>query len=500
MEHQTYKMTFRRLGIDAQHEHFVYMREDCQVSISEGFQALTRIYITSGNRSVVASLNVIKTDLLRQGEISLSESAVQSLHVKDGETIRVSHLHPIKSLNYVRSKIYGNSLSFKELQNIVQDIVQGNYSNIHLSAFITACAGDRMKTEEIISLTEAMIKSGQKIRWNRSIIVDKHCVGGLPGNRTTPIIVSIVTAFGLTMPKTSSRAITSPAGTADTMEVITNVNLTMQQIKKVVNKEGGCIAWGGVARLSPADNILIKVEKALDIDSEGQLIASVLSKKVAAGSNHVIIDMPVGQTAKLRSIDTAKKLKVEMEKVANAIGLKLKGIITDGSQPIGRGIGPALEARDVLAVLRNEPDAALDLKERALLLAGEILELSGKVKSKHGNEEARHILESGRAYEKFTAICKAQGELKEPKLAKYKHEIKACQAGVIASIDNRRLAKIAKLAGAPNNEASGIDFLAPIGTRVEQEQVLYVIYAESEGALNYALEYYYSQENILIIK
>lgn len=499
MEHQSNKLIFKRLGIHTQHEHFAYMREDCHVCISEGFEALTRIRITNGKKSIVASLNVIRSEILEPGEISLSESAIASLGVKEGETITASHLHPINSLSYVRSKIYGNTLSPEELKEIVQDIVYGNYSNIHLSAFITACAGNRMETEEIISLTQAMIVSGQRIKWNGKMIVDKHCIGGLPGNRTTPIVVSIVTAFGLTMPKTSSRAITSPAGTADTMEVMTNVNLTMEQIKKVVEKEGGCIVWGGTAKLSPADDMLIKVEKALDIDSEGQLIASVLSKKVAAGSNHAIIDMPVGETAKLRSIDAANELKVEMEKVAHAIGLKLKVVITDGSQPVGRGIGPALEARDILAVLRNEPQAPLDLKERALLLAGEILELSGKVESGDGNDKARELLESGKAYEKFMAICKAQGGFSEPKLAKYQHEIKAEQAGTIAKVDNRRLAKIAKLAGAPDDKASGVDYLTPIGTKVEKGETLYVIHAQSKGELDYALEYYHSQKDILTI-
>lgn len=499
MEHQTNKLIFKSLGIHTQHEHFAYMREDCHVCVSEGFEALTRIRITYGQKSIVASLNVIRSEILQPGEFSLSESAVTSLGIKEGETITVSHLNQINSLSYVRSKIYDNRLTSSELTAIIKDIVQGNYSNIHLAAFITACAGNRMLTEEIISLTEAMIASGQRIHWEKDMIVDKHCVGGLPGNRTTPIVVSIVTAFGLTMPKTSSRAITSPAGTADTMEVMTNVNLSLEQIKKVVKKEGGCIVWGGTAKLSPADDILIKIEKALDIDSEGQLIASVLSKKVAAGSNHAIIDMPVGETAKLRSIDAANELKVEMEKVAHAIGLKLKVVITDGSQPVGRGIGPALEARDILSVLRNETNSPADLKERALLLAGEILELSGKVESGDGNDKAWELLECGKAYEKFIAICKAQGGFNEPNLAKYQHPIKAEHAGIIVKVDNRKLAKIAKLAGAPENKAAGVDFLTPIDTKVEKGQTLYVIHAESKGELEYALEYYHSQKDILTI-
>ena len=485
-----YELKFKRLGINTQHEHIVYMREDCHVCKSEGFEALTRIVVANGDQQIVANLNIIRSELLSTGEISLSESGIKALNVKGGDQLQVSHFHAIASLSYVRSKIYGNELTAEQLESIINDIVAGNYSNVHLSAFITACAGNRLNTNEIINLTKAMINSGQQINWNKEIVVDKHCIGGLPGNRTTPIVVSIVTAFGLTMPKTSSRAITSPAGTADTMEVITPVNLTTEQIKRVVNQEGGCIVWGGTAQLSPADDMLIRIEKALDIDSEGQLIASVLSKKVAAGSNYVIIDIPVGETAKVRRNEDAVQLKIEMEKVAHAIGLKMKVIITDGAQPVGRGIGPALEARDILAVLNNEENAPVDLKERALVLAGELLELSGKIAVGQGYEKARDILTSGKAFDKFKAICLAQGGFKEPQLAKYQHEIKAENKGIVSNIDNRKLAKLAKLAGAPENKAAGVDFFTPLGTLLEKGQTMYVVHAESKGELNYALDYY----------
>lgn len=500
MEYKNSKLRFKRLGINTQHEHVVYMREDCHVCTSEGFEALTRIRITSDDgNSIVANLNIIQSDLLKPGEVSLSESAIKSLKISEGEVIRVSHLHAIESLSYLRSKIYGNALSSDEMKDIVNDIVSGNYSNVHLSAFITACAGKRLSTQEIMYLTNAMISSGQRFEWERDVIVDKHCIGGLPGNRTTPIIVSIITAYGLTMPKTSSRAITSPAGTADTMEVMTDVNLTMDEIRQVVKKEGGCIVWGGTAELSPADDILIKIEKALDIDSEGQLIASVLSKKVAAGSTHVVIDMPVGPTAKLRTNEAAFELKTQMEKVAAAINLKLKVIISDGTQPVGRGVGPALEARDILMVLRNDENAPSDLKERAILLAGELLELSGALPNGRGAVAARDILESGEAYDKFVAICKAQGGFHEPEFAEYRYEIIAEQKGIVTDVDNRKIAKLAKLAGAPNSKSSGVDFFVKLGATIEIGQVLYVIHAETEGELNYAIEYYESQSSIITI-
>jgi thymidine phosphorylase len=312
-------------------------------------------------------------------------------------------------------------------------------------------------------------------------------------------VVAIVVAYGLTMPKTSSRAITSPSGTADTMEVFTNVTLSSEEIKNVVESEGGCIVWGGTAQLSPADDVLIKIEKALDIDSEGQLIASVLSKKAAAGSTHVIIDIPVGETAKVRSTKMAQQLQEHMETVGKAVGLKVKVVITDGTQPVGKGIGPTLEAIDILKVLKNEADAPKDLLERALFLAGELLELSGKVEKGKGYKTAQKVLESGKAYKKFIAICKAQGRFSKPVLAPYKIEIRAKNSGILERIDNRKIAKLAKLSGAPQSKSAGISLNVHLNDKIEKDQLLYTLYAESKGELNYAMDYKNNHNDIITI-
>lgn len=499
MEIKSNILKYRFLGIHTQNENVVYMREDCHVCISEGFEALTRIRISNLSTSVIASLHIITSDMLRHGEIGLSQTASKKLKVSEGETLYVSHLEPIDSLSHVRAKIYNQRLDYKAYKDIITDIIEGDYSNIHLSAFITACAGDRMDLDEISDLTKAMITSGKQLDWKKQIVMDKHCIGGLPGNRTTPIVVAIVAAYGLSMPKTSSRAITSAAGTADTMEVLTNVTLSAEEIRDVVEKEGGCIVWGGTAQLSPADDILIKVEKALDIDSEGQLIASVLSKKVAAGSTHVVIDIPVGETAKVRSIEMAEKLKEHMETVGKAIGLYIKVVITDGRQPIGKGIGPNLEANDVLSVLRNELYAPQDLKERGLMLAGALLELSGTVDNGKGQDTAKQLLESGQAYKKFEAICKAQGRFSKTYVAPYQFEVHAPKFGKIKKIDNRKIAKLAKLSGAPQSKTAGILLNVHLEEEIEKGQLLYTLYAESTGELNYALEYYENHDDIIQI-
>ncbi|HNP94369.1 MAG TPA: thymidine phosphorylase family protein [Cyclobacteriaceae bacterium] len=500
MNVQHNQLRLKRLGINAQNEYLVFMRKDCPVCHSEGFEALSRIKVSKGDRTVVASLIVWDDQLqLDHDQLSLSDSAVDALGANEGDLLVLSHLDALDSMSDVRKKIYGHRLNQVEFDRIVKDVVNRNLSNIQLSAFLASCTGDSLNKDEVIALTRSMINVGFKLNWGQQKVYDKHCIGGLPGNRTTPLVVSIIAAAGLTIPKTSSRAITSPAGTADTMEVMTNVNLTTEQMKEVVRQEGGCLAWGESVQLSPADDILIRVEKALDIDSEGQMIASVLSKKAAAGSTGVVIDIPVGPTAKVRSLETASHLSDKMVAVGKAIGLNVEIVVTDGTQPVGRGIGPALEARDVLSVLRNEDKAPLDLRERAVALAGKLLEMSGKVVKGEGDKQAMEILVTGVAYEKFLAICNAQGYFTEPGTAPYKYEVKALVSGKVTGIDNRKLAKVAKLAGAPSAVTAGVLLLTPLGTLVQKDDLLYEIHAESNGELDYALDFLRTQTDIVKI-
>lgn len=495
-----HELNLIRIGIDTHQETVVYMRADCPVCKSEGFEAHTRIQVHVGARSIIATLNIVYGSLLSPGEAGLSEIAWKLLNPDENDKAIFTHAPSLDSLSKVRTKIYGHRLDESALNDIIQDVALGRYSDVHLASFITSCAGDALDIDEITYLTKAMVNVGESLQWSKPIIVDKHCIGGLPGNRTTPIVVAIVCAFGLTMPKTSSRAITSPAGTADMMEVLTPVNLSLEKMQRVVNQEGGCIVWGGAVHLSPADDIMIRIERALDLDSEGQMIASVLSKKKAAGSSHVIIDIPMGKTAKVRDQEMARKISYAMEVVGERIGLKVRTVITDGSYPIGRGIGPALEAKDVLAVLRNEKEAPLDLKEKALSLAGQIIELSGEVSEGMGLKSAEEILSSGQAWNKFKSICEAQGGFYEPGTSTKTKVIEAKKSGVLHSIDNRQLSRVAKLAGAPHDKTAGVYLQVRHGDYVEEGEPLFTLHAESTGELQYALEYISRHNDIFVFK
>ncbi|HET7595631.1 MAG TPA: thymidine phosphorylase, partial [Burkholderiales bacterium] len=386
-------LRLRRLGIDTYDEPVIYMRADCPVCRAEGFASHSRVVVTLNGVSIVATLNIVTSDLLAIDEASLSESAWLLARAREGDSVMLSHPEPVESLSHVRAKLYGRRLDAAAITAIVNDVAALRYSDIHLAAFVSSCAGERLDAAETIALTRAMVDAGERITWAQRPIVDKHSVGGLPGNRTTPIVVAIAAAAGLVMPKTSSRSITSPAGTADTMETLAPVDLDVPAMRRVVEREGGCVVWGGAMHLSPADDILIRVERPLDIDSEGQMVASILSKKCAAGSTHVVIDMPVGATAKVRDAASARSLSTRLMEVGAALGLVVRIVATDGVQPVGRRIGPALEARDVVAVLERAADAPADLRQRALRLAAEVLELDGATPPGAGSALAAAILD-----------------------------------------------------------------------------------------------------------
>lgn len=493
------KLVLVRLGIDPQQEMVVYIHEDCYICKTEGIESHRQVRVKLNDQSIIASLNVVRSSILKSNEVGLSESAWIRLGAKENDSVQLSHISPITSIKHVRAKIYGHPIDSQGYQEIVRDIVSGKYSNIHLASFITACAGNNMSQAEVVSLTKAMINTGQVLHWDYPMVMDKHSVGGIPGNRTTPIVVPIVAAAGCIIPKTSSRAITSPAGTADTVETMTPVDLNVTQIRKVIEKEGGCMVWGGSMSLSPADDIIIRVERALDLDPVGQMIASVLSKKSAVGATHIVIDVPVGSTAKVRTDDMFYKLKEFLITVGMALGLNIKVLNTDGSQPIGVGVGPALEAKDIISVLNNTATAPVDLKNKAILIAGTLLEFQQNIHPGEGEKLARTLLESGAALKKFYAICEAQGGFRAPPTAPFTHEVLASHSGTVKQIDNRNLSMVAKLAGAPHDAAAGIEFYAKLGDKVEKNQLLFRIHAQHKGALAYSLEFARSQPDIIQI-
>ncbi|WP_166836251.1 thymidine phosphorylase family protein [Rheinheimera pleomorphica] len=488
---KTMQLTLKRVGIDTYRENVAYLHRDCDIYRAEGFQALAKIEVQANGKRILASLNVVDdTSIVGCQQLGLSEEAFSMLGAGDGSAVTVSPAEPARSIPALHRKIAGERLTADDFNRIVQDIANHRYSKIELTAFVVACNQGELDREEVFFLSDAMSKVGRHLDWHEHPVVDKHCIGGIPGNRTSMLVVPIVAAHGMLCPKTSSRAITSPAGTADTMELLANVDMPFTQLTDIVHRHRGCLAWGGSSDLSPADDVLISVERPLSIDSPGQMVASILSKKVAAGSTHLLLDIPLGPTAKVRSMPEAQKLRKLFEFVAKRMGITIDVVITDGRQPVGRGIGPALEARDVMRVLQNHELAPNDLRQKALRLAGRMLEFAPDVRGGDGFAIARDILDSGRALSKMQDIIAAQGkndfDPDAPPLSKLSFDVSAPDSGTVIGIDNVQLARIARSAGAPRAKGSGVDLMVKLGEPVTKGQLLYRVYAAFPTELEFA--------------
>ena len=485
------QLATRRIGIDTYHENVAYLHRDCAVYRAEGFQALSKISVHANGQRILATLNVVD-DLSIVGcdELGLSEDAFAQLGVEDGHTASLWHAEQPASIAALNRKIGGERLDQQEFSAVIRDIAARRYSKIELTAFIVSTHRNELDREEVYFLTQAMVASGHKLQWHEPLVLDKHCIGGIPGNRTSMLVVPIVAEHGLLCPKTSSRAIPSPAGTADTMEVLARVELGLRELGDIVRAQRGCLAWGGTADLSPADDVLISVERPLGIDSPGQMVASILSKKIAAGSSHLLLDIPIGPSAKVHTMVQAQRLRRLFEYVASRMDLSLEVVITDGRQPIGQGIGPVLEARDVMRVLHNDPLAPADLREKSLRLAGRMIECDPRVRGGQGQAIARDILDSGRALARMNAIIQAQGtngfDYRRPQLGERNFVVSAPCAGVVTGIDNLQLARIAGLAGAPKVKVAGVDLLRKLGQTVTAGEPLYRVHARYPADLEFA--------------
>lgn len=443
-----------------------------------------RIIVSNRKIQIRAILDV--TSSIKKNTVELFAETWDQLKIKSGDKIKISICEKPISVTYIKEKLFGTPLSTEKINEIVKDIVEDDLSDIELTYFVSGCFCNGLSDRETADLTRAIVKYGNRLVFKDKFVVDKHCIGGVPGNRTTLVVVPIIIAAGLRMPKTSSRSITSPSGTGDTMEILANVKNDAKKLYKIAQQVGGFITWGGGVDLAAADDYMIRVRHPLSLDPEGMLLASIMAKKYSVSANHVLIDVPIGETVKIKTKKDAQHLRKRFLKIAHLLGMKARVIITDGSQPIGRGIGPLLEAIDILKVLKNEKDAPQDLKEKSVMMAGILLELCKKARKGWGEKIAQEILESGAAWKKMQDIIRAQGAKRIPSLANSFYDLKTAKKGIIRKIDNKQISHICRIAGAPKDVKAGIFIYKKLKEKVKKGQVLYRIYANSPERLKYA--------------
>ncbi|MDY1590910.1 MAG: AMP phosphorylase [Methanofastidiosum sp.] len=455
-----------------------------------GVRRLDRVNVKLGKGDFVAVVDLTEK-IVAKGQIGIYEHACKKLDLSCNINAEVTLAPPPDSVHFIKKKLDGYSLAEEEIFDIIQDTVENRLSDVELSAFVSAIYTRGLANEEVIDLITSMVNTGETLNIKRKPIFDKHCIGGVPGNRTTMAIVPILGAAGLTIPKTSSRAISSAAGTTDTMEVFCDVSFHKDEIEKIVEKIGCCIVWGGGVDLAIADDKLIKIRNPLGLDPQSLLLASILAKKKASGSEKVVIDIPVSKNAKIKDMEVARKLARDFISLGEMLEMEIKCMITYGGKPVGRGIGPALEAIDVLNVLDGK--GPQDLREKSCEIAGLLFEMGGKAQRGLGKEIAEKMIDSGKALSKFREIIAEQGG--DPKIkpedipvGTYNHTVKSEIEGRIDFMDTRMISMIARACGAPDDKGAGIYFHVEKGEKVTKGQDLYTLYSDKEKKIDNALK------------
>jgi AMP phosphorylase len=449
-----------------------------------GVHSSDRIKITHNNIEMIAIANT--ADYFPNNRIGLYREAISVLRVGEGETVNVQLAPLPESLFNIRAKLRGERLRPTDVDAIVKDVVERHLSTVEIAAFLTSLSIHGISMSETEALSRAMISTGKTLDFGPGPILDKHSVGGIPGDKTSMLVVPIVAAAGFTIPKTSSRAITSPAGTADRVETLCPVTLSTEEIKATVKKTGGCLVWGGSLELAPADDLFIQVEYPLGIDP--MLLPSILSKKKAIGATHVAIDIPTGMGAKIKTRQEAYTLASDFVDLGKRLGLTIQCALTFGDQPLGRGMGPALEAREALYTLMGQGPS--DLRDKAVSLASMLFDMVG-VENPRGIAE--EIVSSGKALQKMRQIVEAQGgnpnvTPQELPVGQESAVVRSKEAGKVLWISTDALVRIARAAGTPKEKGAGVLLNAKLGDTVHKDGVLFEIYAEHSSKLTAALD------------
>ena len=452
-------LTLKHLPITSFNENVAYLHKDCVAYKLDDIKFMTKVEIHGGTKPIYAFLNIVDDEsIVSPDQLALNTEAFEQINLPEGANITLALTPPPPSVSSIKRKIAGNILSPNEYQAIITDITNRRYSNMDIAAFLVA-SGSFMTPPDL---------------------------GGIPGNKTDIIITAIVSAYGLPIPKTASRSLSSCAGVADTMSVLANVDLNEAQLKKLIAENRGALVCHSGLQIAMANRLISSVERQIGITQQQHLISSILAIKVAMGITHLVIDIPVGPNSRIKTTQDAMRLRKLIEYVGDQMGIEVDAVITDGSEPIGNGIGAVLEARDVMKVLRNKDDVPQDLREKSLFLAGRIIDFDPKLRGGQGYFVAKEILNSGRALESINRIIHAQGKAPQPTLGHLTRDIVASESGYVESIDNTRINRIGVLAGASQNPGAGLDLLKKVGDKVEQGETLFRIHSMNSIDFGYA--------------
>ncbi len=479
------------LGEDSDFNVVLNRKDAERLGVREGEIALV------GLGEVELHANVMETDSkVVEGQIGLFEEIWKQYRIESGASVFIDIPQPSKSLEYISKKLLGHDLKEEHLKTIMKEIGSRKLRETEIAFFVSTFFNPGFNDDEIYWMAKGMAESGdildfKGIRGNGHLVADKHSIGGVAGKAITPTLVPILVAGGLIVPNTSTRAITSPAGTSDILEVVMPVAISKEKVMEVVKKTGGCMFWGGSLDLSPADDVIINVERSLRIQEFQKVLVSIVAKKISMGVNHILIDLPYGKGSKVERADDVQMLDREFKKLFKKFNIHCETIKRVITGPDGRSIGPNMEIREALKLLERDDGKCQELEDVIVEMATRLFESTKIVKRGEGKKFAREILDSGKALDKFWEIAFAQGAIKkirssEIKSANLQYDLLSDRDGTVKTLDNIELVTIAKTLGNPKIKEAGMYMHKVQGEKVEKGDPLITIYATTEARLSNA--------------
>lgn len=440
-------------------------------------------------------INLTSTQV-QPGEVGLYEELWHRFNIPNGEYATVSLLNQPDSIDYIKKKILGKKLTEEELITIMKEMGSRKINEVETAFFMATFFNPGFDEDEVLWMTNGMAQSGEilsfdNIKGNGNLVVDKHSIGGVAGKAVTPVLVPIVASCGLIIPNTSTRAITSPAGTSDILEVAMPVSFSTEEIMKIVAKTGACMIWGGALDLAPADDVLIHVEKGIHLESYQKILVSIVAKKIAMGISHIVLDIPYGKGTKVQNPDDVELLKKEFVKLFAKVGIECEVYTRVALGPDGNSIGPNLEMKETLLILEQDEKRSKSLEKLIIDMTGVLLEMVGKAPKGQGAGLAQQKLSSGEAMSKFWEIANTQGAKETLKagdipVGEFTFDVVSEKGGRVKTINNRELVKIARALGTPTIKEAGIYVHKMVGDSVSKGEVLATLYATSQPRIESA--------------
>lgn len=395
----------------------------------------------------------------------------------------------------IKKKRDGQELSTEEIYYVVENYTKGNIPDYQMAALLMAIYFNKMNERETLDLTKAMIDSGEKvdISYIDGIKVDKHSTGGV-GDTITLILGPMIAATGVPFVKMSGRGLGHTGGTLDKLESIDNfkVNLSREEFTRIVNQTN-IVICSQTSNIAPADKKMYSLrDVTATVDNISLIASSIMSKKLAIGSDAILLDVKVGKGAFMKDLDSAVELSNEMVRIGTNYGRETVAVLTNMDEPLGNAIGNSLEVKEAIDVLKG--NGPKDLYDLSIELGSILLLMAKKVKNRNeGKEVLEEVIRTNKAYEKLIQLVRYQGgnveQIKNPDLlpkAKYIIEVKSSKEGYIKSIDAEKIGLCALKLGAGRETmdyeidlTAGIVLNKKVNDKINKDEILAYIHTNN---------------------